>query len=1375
MEKVVAKSSEQPSGSSTHAAKGSEENSLAFDLAPSRADTWDRPNRLPSDKSLSHHPSAAFLHPVLRLQRSIGNRAVGQFLQRQCTQCAEEEDEKVQRKSGSSSTTKSPSSAAEIVPNNSCGEPLDDHTRDFMESRLDADFSRVRVHTDAPAAAAAEAIDATAFTTSQDIYFAPGKYAPDHSEGQRLLAHELAHTVQQSQGQGPTKIARKVAGAVIGHPDDPLEQQADVAADRVMTAGPQPAPPPPAAPDAIAEIAVPASGGAGAPAAPPPPSPNNQTAIQRDEAGDHPWWQESAAKAVAYLSPELAEIIRIGPFQYFKGKVEGLVKEWIPTLLGKFSISGAVEAIQAWFVKAFNTIKGALSGDPMACQSFADALAKLREVAENFIDSPAIEELKKAFQTVDHIYGQFVELVLAPQFDALKAVLGPVWRGIKSLSDRIAGWIRTVRNGWSSAWDWAAEKLGLSGDDGSGVWAWVTAKASQAWDSIKQTLGPISEPILSVVRVAKLLTPLGQINLIVEEGPKIVTAVKWLWEHRDDPDIAKHAREMKDTYLPQIIDAVQNFDSLLSSGFAWLAQTVGQLSTSVLTFLGGLFKVPLLDTVHSIFQDFQVKLQEFATWSQEKLRQGVEWVKQLGQRIANYVKPYKEVLSSIVVALLNPEMIPVILAGWAWRKLNRCIKKPLIEFILGIVIKALEKIPDLVIFGPLWVLLKRGVLGFLKQVASEKYETQELVSDKFAKIISGASTDFLLGFVKGFLKGIWDGIADPFKAIWTVLEGANAVMNFFSNLAADALGIRRPPAPPAAGEQTFEKESGGQVAAPAASGATAPAPQASAAAAGGVVATAAVPAPAASGAAAPAPQASTVTTGGAAATPTIPTPQASAPAAPARPAAPAAQHPPAGFTPGDLKELGAASQGFVAEAGPDVTIVTTNFWGAAQEYFKGSGGMTFDSLMKKLGEAWTSMLDTMQARGGELAKTFIKWFMGDSAEEDVGDGVGQVAGNIVFQVLLDLITAGVWLAAAPIAKTIAEFINWPMEVAGRAFKLIGKLGKYLIDGAKGLGTVIKDAASGALKMVGEAIGRLGEKLMSFIDRMLGRFGKFFEKEAGKIEEGAEKLLGRETETLGEKKLATAADRELESQAARDARVEATGNVENKALTPTDAEAQLEHIAENPHLLEGTPPARRAKIGGHEWVEQPNGNWCRHSDDEACFKLPADIKAKINQAISKKPKLSDKEWEEFLGPKPEHGTPPGDRWRFNKYKAEGGELDFGEWFSHSRGGRGGGPGHSAIQEALGGVRDAETEVPVGDRFADAYWPPGAKNNVKPVYHQIGGLNPVRGDPIARERAAIDDLRKTLGKDADIYFWDKTNPGGKPLVNPDLLPDWVKLGD
>jgi hypothetical protein len=79
------------------------------------------------------------------------------------------------------------------------------------------------------------------------------------------------------------------------------------------------------------------------------------------------------------------------------------------------------------------------------------------------------------------------------------------------------------------------------------------------------------------------------------------------------------------------------------------------------------------------------------------------------------------------------------------------------------------------------------------------------------------------------------------------------------------------------------------------------------------------------------------------------------------------------------------------------------------------------------------------------------------------------------------------------------------------------------------------------------------------------------------------------------------------------------------------------------------------------------------------------------------------------------------------------------------------------------------VQVGDRFADAYWPRGP--NGKPVYHQIGGTNR-RGDPIFREREAIEALRNRLGKDVEIWFWDKFRPGarGPSHVNPDLQPGW-----
>jgi hypothetical protein len=83
------------------------------------------------------------------------------------------------------------------------GQPLDAATRAFVEPRFGHDFGRVRVHADAHAARAASAVGARAFTVGHDLVFGAGEYAPHGERGRRLLAHELAHTLQQEgAGQG---------------------------------------------------------------------------------------------------------------------------------------------------------------------------------------------------------------------------------------------------------------------------------------------------------------------------------------------------------------------------------------------------------------------------------------------------------------------------------------------------------------------------------------------------------------------------------------------------------------------------------------------------------------------------------------------------------------------------------------------------------------------------------------------------------------------------------------------------------------------------------------------------------------------------------------------------------------------------------------------------------------------------------------------------------------------------------------------------------------------------------------------------------------------------------------------------------------------
>ena len=82
------------------------------------------------------------------------------------------------------------------------GEPLSDSARQGFEPRFGSDFSGVRVHTDSGAAALAQSLSARAFTVGGDIAFAAGEYRPGTQAGDRLLAHELTHVLQQGQG-GP--------------------------------------------------------------------------------------------------------------------------------------------------------------------------------------------------------------------------------------------------------------------------------------------------------------------------------------------------------------------------------------------------------------------------------------------------------------------------------------------------------------------------------------------------------------------------------------------------------------------------------------------------------------------------------------------------------------------------------------------------------------------------------------------------------------------------------------------------------------------------------------------------------------------------------------------------------------------------------------------------------------------------------------------------------------------------------------------------------------------------------------------------------------------------------------------------------------------
>jgi hypothetical protein len=152
------------------------------------------------------------LHGPLQAKLSIG--AVNNPLEAEADRIAEQVHRQPERDAGDDSAQQerkpSPNDASVSSANGlrvGSGRPLETSLRDVYEPRFGFDFSRVRIYSNQEAAGSAESLGARAYTMGPNIVFSGGGYRPGTAEGQKLLAHELTHIVQQ--GHAPAINARR--------------------------------------------------------------------------------------------------------------------------------------------------------------------------------------------------------------------------------------------------------------------------------------------------------------------------------------------------------------------------------------------------------------------------------------------------------------------------------------------------------------------------------------------------------------------------------------------------------------------------------------------------------------------------------------------------------------------------------------------------------------------------------------------------------------------------------------------------------------------------------------------------------------------------------------------------------------------------------------------------------------------------------------------------------------------------------------------------------------------------------------------------------------------------------------------------------------
>lgn len=140
-------------------------------------------------------------------QEQEADRVSEQVMRRQAVEPVIPHDAGLQRKESSECANAfAPPVVQDVLT--SGGRPFDANTRAFMESRFNQDFGHVRIHDSDKGAESASSINALAYTLGNHIVFNKGQYAPYTRKGKKLLAHELAHVVQQGNGNGTDSIQR---------------------------------------------------------------------------------------------------------------------------------------------------------------------------------------------------------------------------------------------------------------------------------------------------------------------------------------------------------------------------------------------------------------------------------------------------------------------------------------------------------------------------------------------------------------------------------------------------------------------------------------------------------------------------------------------------------------------------------------------------------------------------------------------------------------------------------------------------------------------------------------------------------------------------------------------------------------------------------------------------------------------------------------------------------------------------------------------------------------------------------------------------------------------------------------------------------------
>jgi hypothetical protein len=690
-------------------------------------------------------------------------------IQRKCDTCGGEE-EMVQRSSDTEGGT-TPDFESNLSASKGGGTTLPDATRSHMESNIGADFSGVRVHTGSEAANLSESIGARAFTHGNDVYFNSGEYNPSNSDGQRLLAHELTHTVQQG-----ASVRRKPQNTEGGKA--PAENAAHAPNAAVL-----------AYHNTYDTPEVQREGVLGT---------ITNAASSVLDFGATIFWELVERLGGAALVNVLREIQRQGVFNFFKSKLMQAVNRIFDGLQNN---SGAISAVFPQFgqllTRARTIVNALAAGD---CKPLFAALNELKEVVSK-LAGEAWDKIVEFYQPAIDFFKDVWESFALPAIDWLKKKAEHVWNWIKQIGTNIWNWFKPIRDAASQAWDFLKGIIGLNADETGqeGLIQWAQRKAENVWEDVKEKVQPIIGPARQMVAKIQAIMPLTSIlNLrktIQDWLKKVVATATSMGSDASNIQNEAAQVDLRDQVLPAIQNSIEQFRGRISEASEWVNSKIGSVFQAVGDFFSTVRNISILNLASGAIDWIETKANDLNEWIQSKVTGLFDKVSQGLHNFGKFLKPIYDAIKKALAALGDlMGKLPDFLGGPLWMMLPTCIKEPIKKFFLEQILERMPFFQKLKNIENIWERLEAAAILILKQIFVDGnlrkaiwtfYSTMlgilgippQLVTRVLAKAAQSLS-DILedpLGFLGNFLKSLKLGFEQFFGNFGThLLNGLQA-------------------------------------------------------------------------------------------------------------------------------------------------------------------------------------------------------------------------------------------------------------------------------------------------------------------------------------------------------------------------------------------------------------------------------------------------------------------------------------------------------------------------------------------------------------------------------------------------------------------------